>query len=138
MENAKEIIWFIYDGECPICRAGVKTVRIKEAVGQLRALDKRTADPQHPVIVQTREAGLNLNKGMVIAYGGQLYQGADALHLMAAIGSEYNWVSMLSARIFRSRWRAKLCYPFLRGARNVLLACKGIGQIKEPATHGES
>ena len=138
MEVKKDIIWFVYDGECPMCKAGVQAFRIKQAVGELRTLDKRTVDADHPVFQRIRDAGLDINQGMIIAYGDRLYQGAEALHLMALIGSEHSVVSKLSARIFRSPLRAKLCYPFLRGTRNLLLKCKGVSQIKEPQPHGQS
>jgi predicted DCC family thiol-disulfide oxidoreductase YuxK len=134
----KETIWFVYDGECPLCKAGATAYRIKQSVGDLQTLDKRTADSNHPIIAAIRVEGLDLNQGMVIAYGGRFYQGADALHLMAVIGAEDSCLSKISARIFRSPRRAKLCYPFLRGARNMLLAFKGVSQIKEPEIHGQN
>lgn len=138
MEQPKEAIWFVYDGECPLCRKGVQAFRVKQAVGELHTLDKRTADPFHPVISAIRGQGLDLNRGMVIVYGGRCYQGADALHLMAAIGSWHNLAGRISARIFRSPRRAQLCYPLLRGARNALLLIKGAEQIKEPESHGKT
>ncbi len=123
-------VWFVYDGKCPLCQMGATHLRIKEAVGQLHLLDKRETTNDHPLIREINDRKLDLDKGMVVKMGGRLYQGIDALHVMALIGSSKGWFNRINAVLFRYRPVAVLCYPFLRGARNLLLKIKGVPPIK--------
>lgn len=118
-------LWFVYDGACPICRWGAGRVDVPASSGALRALDART-EAGHPVIQEITAARLDLDAGMVIRYRGQFYQGAQALALVGKIGTQAGMVRrfLLSARV------CALYYPLLRGARNMLLALRGIDPIR--------
>lgn len=129
MEHEKPDIWFVYDGECPICQLGADLFKIKEHIGTLHTVDARS-EQEHPVMVEVGNARLNLDYGMVIKYQDRLYQGEDALCLMAKIGTDKDFFNSLNATLFRSKMISKLCYPFMRGARNVALKLKGVGKIK--------
>jgi predicted DCC family thiol-disulfide oxidoreductase YuxK len=130
LEKMKENVWFIYDGDCPLCLMGATHLRIKQAVGRLYLLNIRETERDHPLIQEINEHHLNLDKGMVIKMGGRLYQGADALHVMALIGSNAGWFNRLNAILFKSERMARFCYPALRAARNLLLRIKGVSQIR--------
>jgi predicted DCC family thiol-disulfide oxidoreductase YuxK len=121
-------ICFIYDGECPLCTRAARAFRIRQAVGGLRLIDGRT-ERDHPLMKEVNARGIDLDEGMAIFYEGAFYHGWDALHLMALIGSESGWFNRINARLFRSKTAARLCYPPLRGMRNLLLRLKGAGKI---------
>jgi len=134
MDNKKtskslDDVWFVYDGECPICQMGVALYKVRQSVGQLHTVEART-EKNHPVMVEVNLAGLNLDEGMVIKYQGQLYQGDGALHLMAQLGDDTGWLNKVNNSLFKSRWLATLCYPFMRIARNIALKLKGSGKIR--------
>lgn len=129
MEQTKPDIWFVYDGECPICQLGADLFKIKEHVGTLHTVDARL-EHDHHVMVEVNKERLNLDYGMVIKYQNRLYQGEDALCLMAEIGTDKDFFNSLNSKLFRSKTISKLCYPFMRGARNVALKLKGVGKIK--------
>ncbi len=124
----KENIWFVYDGECPLCQMGATLYKVRQSVGQLHTVDART-EKNHPVMQEITQAGLNLDQGMVIKYQEQLYQGEAALTIMATLGEDAGWFNKINNRLFQSKALAKRCYPFMRGARNVALALKGSSQI---------
>lgn len=128
--NNEEVV-LVYDGECPLCRAGAGNFCVNEAAeGKLLRINKR-APEQHPVLDEIKRQQLNLDRGMVLQYGGRLYQGAEALHVMSRIGSGRSWAARASKILFRFRWMAYASYPFLRGARNLLVKIKGVGPLHE-------
>lgn len=128
-KNHKNEVWFVYDGECPICSQTARFYRIKEATGNLHILDARIAQ-DHPLIQEINHLGFDLDKGMVIKFQNTLYHGSDALHVMALLGTNSDLFNRLNSYIFRSKFLSKLCYPLLRIARNFALRCKNVEQIK--------
>ena len=124
----EEIIWFVYDGECPICVGFSKIYRVKKAVGDFQVLDARK-DVNHFVMREINSRGLNLNEGMVIKFKNNFYHGSDALHLMALLGSNYGFLNRFNSYLFRSKFLSKLFYPLFRSLRNFALFCKGVGKI---------
>ncbi len=127
--NSHADVWFVYDGDCPLCLMGATHFRIKQAVGELHLLNKRETDDSHLLIAEINAQKLDLDRGMVLKIGGRLYQGADALHVMALIGSNTGWFNRLNAFLFKSRKVAGLCYPFMRAVRNLLIVLKGVPKI---------
>lgn len=57
MVRNKEKVWFVYDGECPLCQMGSRYYRLKELVGELQILDARTAR-DHPVMAEIKAQGV--------------------------------------------------------------------------------
>src|SRR5690349_17069816 len=102
MDNLPRIIWFVYDGECPICNIAAREFRIAKAAGELRLLNARE-NRKHPVMQEITRRGFNLDEGMVITYHDMYYQGKDALHLMALLGSNCGWFNRMNVLLFRSR-----------------------------------
>lgn len=125
----KEEVLLVYDGECPLCRAGANNFCVNENnEGRLNRINKRAVN-DHPVIAEIRQQQLNLDRGMVLKYQGKLYQGAEALHVMSRISTGNSWAARCSKALFRTRFMAYACYPFLRFARNMLIRMKGVGPI---------
>lgn len=111
-------IWLLYDKQCPLCHAYCRMARIRDAVGELRLVDARE---QSQLRQQITEQGLDIDQGMVLKLGDQLYYGADAIHALALISSRSGLFNRLNYWLFKSRWRAGLLYPALRAVRNMLL-----------------
>jgi len=72
--------------------------------------------------------GLDIDQGMVLKIRGQLYYGADAIHVLALISSRLGLFNQLNYWIFKSQVLAKTVYPVLRFFRNLLL--KMLGKTK--------
>ena len=127
-DKSEKEIWFVYDGECPICCMAATMYKIQKIVGQLQVVDART-EKNHPLLQEIKQAGMNLDMGMVIKYRNQLYHGGDALALMAKIGSKSDWFNNLNRILFQNKLFASLSYPFMKAARNTALKIKGVGKI---------
>lgn len=128
MTSDSDSIYFVYDGECPICTMGASLYKVRQSVGTLITVDART-EKSHPVMGEVNQAKLNLDEGMVIKYNNQLYQGAKALHIMATLGADIGWFNHVNNTLYRSKILANACYPFMKGARNILLRLKGVAKI---------
>jgi len=129
-DNRKEV-WLIYDGECPICSPTANALKIRDAVGTLHLINARE---NHPILNEIKNAGLNLDEGMVVKIDNKLYHGADAQHVLALIGTTQDWFNRINVWLFRSKTLAKLIYPIMRALRNMLLKIKKVSKLNNPDT----
>lgn len=128
MTPAGGSVQFVYDGDCPLCRAAARTFRIKQATGALEVIDARQG-ASHPLVREVIEAELDLDEGMVVKYGGRLYHGSDALQIMALIGSSQGWFNRLNATLFKNPVIAKISYPVMKSGRNLLLRLLSVDKL---------
>lgn len=125
-EKSSEEVWLIYDGDCPICRPTANALKIRNAVGTLHLVNAR--EP-HPILQEIKNAGLNLDEGMVVKFKNTLYHGADAQHVLAMIGTNSDRFNRMNVLLFRSKYLAKLIYPVMRSIRNLMIKIKGIEKL---------
>jgi hypothetical protein len=57
--------------------------------------------------------------------------GPEPEQLTARLGTNQGWFNRMNAILFRSKVMARLCYPSMRGARNLLLKVKGVQKIHD-------
>lgn len=118
-------MFLVYDGECPICDAYCRMIRIQESVGRLQLVNARHASA---VMDEITLKGLDIDQGMVLKVGDVLVYGADALHGLSLMSSPSSVFNRVNQAIFRSKRRSRSLYPVLRGFRNLLL--KALGKTK--------
>ena len=121
-------VWFVYDGDCPICTRAAEALRIKQEFGSLSLLNAREIKDD-PMIAEINRQCLDLDEGMVIYAHGQFYHGKDALKFMAKYGETRNIFMLASKGLFWSDTISRLMYPWLRGACNWLLRQRKVGRI---------
>jgi hypothetical protein len=93
-------------------------VRIKESVGDLRTVDAReNSEVMNEITAQC----LDIDQGMVLKMGEQLYYGADAIHMLVLIGSRSGIFNRFNYWMFKSKTISKIIYPLLKLSRNLLL-----------------
>ena len=122
----REEILLVYDRECPACNAYCQVVRIRESVGDLRIVDARE---NSKVMYEITAQGLDIDQGMVLKIGDQLYYGSDAIHMMALIGSRSGIFNRFNYWMFKSKTTSSILYPFLKLSRNLLLKILGKTKI---------
>ena len=115
---SREEILLVYDRECPACNSYCQVVRIRESVGDLRIVDARE---NSEVMDEITSQGHDIDQGMVLKMGGQLYYGSDAMHALALIGSRSGILNRMNYWVFKSRTASAILYPILRFFRNLLL-----------------
>ena len=124
----KEGIWFVYDGECPMCTSAAHALRIKKDYGALHLINAREA-ANDPLVQEINNRGLDLDEGMVIVAPDRFYHGKEALKFMAQYGDARNVFTALCKSLFWSDAISSLTYPWMRGVRNWLLHRKNAERI---------
>ena len=114
----REQIFLVYDGECPACNAYCQMVNIRASVGDLCIVDARE---NGAIMEEITSQGLDIDQGMVLKMGGQLYYGAHAIHALALIGSRFGIFNRLNYWMFKSKAASSVLYPMLKCCRNLLL-----------------
>jgi predicted DCC family thiol-disulfide oxidoreductase YuxK len=117
-DSASEDILLVYDRECPFCDAYCRMARVAPSEGTLHLVDARE---NSEVMDEITRRGLDIDQGMVVKKGNQLYYGSDAIHQLALMSSRKGLFNQLSYWAFRSRRAAHLLYPLLRACRNFAL-----------------
>ena len=121
----EEEILLVYDKECPACNSYCQVVRIRESVGKLKIVDARE---NSDVMAEISRSGLDIDQGMVLKMGDQMYYGSDAIHALALISSKSGIFNRLNYWMFKSKRVSSFLYPLLRFFRNILL--KVLGKTK--------
>ena len=129
----REEILLVYDRQCPACNAYCQVVNIRKSVGNLRIVDARE---NSEVMEEITAQGLDIDQGMVLKMGGQLYYGADAINALALIGSRSGIFNRINYWMFKSKTASSIFYPILRFFRNLLLKILGKSKINNLNTKG--
>ena len=111
-----------YDGECPFCSDYVGFTRLRAAAGPVDLVDLRT-DPA--ARARFLAQGADSDKGMIVETGGQIYHGADAMHVLSVLSSGRGWRNAAAAAVFGNKILARALYPMLRMGRNAAVMVLG-------------
>jgi predicted DCC family thiol-disulfide oxidoreductase YuxK len=124
----------IYDEQCPVCSAYSAAVDVdSDSASSVRRVNARSDDP---MVRQAKEAGLDLDDGMVVAHKGKLYHGAEALNIMARLAPAKGVSNRLNRLLFSNLRVSRLSYPLLRSGRNTLLRLLGRSRISDQRKGG--
>lgn len=133
MKIPDEGVWLVYDGECPVCRTYCSYIRIRQATGQLHLVDARQPGA---LMDEITAAGLDIDQGMVLKMSGQLYYGADAIHMLTLLSSPSGLFNRFNYYLFSTRLGSRILYPLGKALRNMVLKVQGIHYIdnlKQPS-----
>jgi hypothetical protein len=110
-------------------------VKIRESVGELKLVDARA---QSEVMREITALGWDIDQGMVLKTGGQLYYASDAIHVLALISSRSGVFNRVNYWIFKSKHLSAILYPVLRACRNLLLKILGVTKINNLGKTGNN
>lgn len=96
--------------------------RVRELVHQVHLVDARSHEP---IVAEVRNCGFDLDAGMVVKFADKFYHGADAMNIMAMLGSDRTLFNRLNRVIFRHPRIARQLYPALAVGRRLLLRALG-------------
>lgn len=132
MGAPKEVV-VVYDTRCPACDYYCNMVRIRESVGHLVLLDARAAGPIMDAITARR---WDIDQGMVVKAGDEMYYGSDAIHVLALLGTNKGLFNRIAYWLFRSKTVSRVLYPILKFFRNLLLKVLGRKKINNLGLEG--
>jgi len=118
--NQEREIWFVYDGDCPLCKNAALALRIKREYGVLNLLNARES-LEHPLIQEISKRAFDLDEGMIIYDGSHYYHGKEALRFMSRYGEYKGLFNLFNKSLFWSDNLSRLSYPWMRGVRNLLI-----------------
>ncbi len=127
-ERPMQELTVIYDGQCPFCANYVRLYRLRRLVGLVTLVDARGT---HPALAEVRRAGLDLDAGMAVRWQGRLYHGAEALHVLALLGSETGLFNRLNHWLFSRPKLGRWLYPAMVAGRKLSLRLLGRKLIAE-------
>ncbi len=116
----------VYDMQCPVCDFYCKRIDVADSAGRIVRIDAR---PDSEIMRKITGLGLDIDEGMVVRQGDQLYYGSDAIHQLALLSSGKGFVNFLARTTFRSRTLAYFLYPLFKFFRNMLLKLLGRTRI---------
>ena len=126
-------ILVVYDKQCPACEYYCHLVRIRESVGRIVLVDARDGGS---IMHEITAAGLDIDQGMVVKVGGELYYGPDAIHVLALMGTNRGFFNRLAYLCFRSKAASRVLYPALKACRNLLLKVLGKTKVNNLGVSG--
>ena len=130
---SREEILLIYDKECPACNNYCQVISIREDIGELKIVDARE---NSQVLDEITKMGLDIDQGMVLKMGGQIYYGSDAIHTLVLISSRSGIFNRVNYWLFKSKTLSFILYPVLRSCRNLLLKILGKTKINNLGISG--
>ena len=110
----------------PFCSAYVRFTALRAAAGPVELIDARS---EHPALREIRQAGLDINQGMVAKFQGRLYHGADAMHVLSLMTTNSSFFNRAMRLMLAHRTAALVLYPVLRAGRNLTLRLLGRKRI---------
>ncbi|MBX2886801.1 MAG: DUF393 domain-containing protein [Granulosicoccus sp.] len=121
-------ISIIYDGECPVCTAYVRHVRLRQNFSQIKLVNARE---NLEIAQRYRDKGMSLDDGMVVLLDDSEFYAADAINVIALLSSSSGLFNRLNALIFRHQPVAKIFYPLMKSGRALLLRMLGRSKIDQ-------
>lgn len=128
-------VQIVYDGECPFCDNYCKLVRIKDTAGHVELVDARE---NTQIMKEITALGMDIDDGMVVKMNGQIYYGAEAIHVLSLISSRSGFFNRLNYHISKSKKLSQILYPILRDCRNLALWMLGKSRIDNLGTGRKS
>ena len=115
----------IYDGECPFCSNYVRLMALRKTVGRVELVNARQS---HPFVRDLQTAGYDLNEGMAVIFGRNIYYGYEAVTLLSRLSDTSSVSARALSALLRDPARARRIYPWMRLCRNLTL--KALGRTK--------
>jgi len=126
-KEKEHINYLLYDKECPFCHSYVRYIRLKKLNSNIELLNARN---NKNLVTKCYKKGLDINEGMILNLDGNIYFGAQAIHILALMSTSSNLFNRINKKIFQHQVLANLLYPVLRCGRNIVLRFIGKNPIE--------
>ena len=119
-------MWIVYDGQCPFCTNYVALMKLRKSVRNVELVDART---DHPTVKMLCDLGYDLNEGMVVVYGDEIFHGKSAIVFLSSLSGDLGLSGRLVSLLLRNERRSAFLYPIMKAGRRATLALLGRSQI---------
>lgn len=119
--------FFIYDGECPICRQYVAWTALRRSHPDIQLIDAR-ANPQ--LVIALRDEGIEINDTNLLQLDGKRYAGAAAMARVSQAMVPQTAGEHVVRFLTRPERLLRPLYPWIARARKALLWLTGRDQIR--------
>ncbi len=97
-------------------------------MGELQLVNAREPGP---AMARVTAAELDIDQGMVLIVGNEMYYGSDAIHKLSMLSTRSGFFNRLTYYLFQSKRRSIVLYPLLCACRNLLLKIPGRTKINK-------
>ncbi len=111
-------VLLVYDHQCFVCDAYCRRAHIREDAGELQRVNARESSP---IMDELTVKGLDIDKGLVLKVGNEIYYGSDAIHKLSLLSNRKNLFNRLTYWVFSSKKLSHIIYPILRFFHDLLL-----------------
>ena len=108
----------IYDGECPFCSKYVRLIQLKKTIGYVELINARV---DTTIKEKLKELSIDINKGMVLIDGKDIYFAEDCVHRLALLSTSSNLFNRINKLVFKYKTLSKIIYPIMKTGRNFIL-----------------
>lgn len=122
----KQKVFLVYDHDCPVCRSYCTRLAPRDDRVEIALVNARSDQDLMPDITA---AGLDIDEGMVLKVGDDLYYGSEAVWRLTAFTRRQGVTGLIDRALFFSRRAARLTYPMGKALRNLLLRALGVPKI---------
>ncbi|MDG1414188.1 MAG: DCC1-like thiol-disulfide oxidoreductase family protein [Alphaproteobacteria bacterium] len=124
----QDTLALVYDGDCPVCSAYCRVIALRQLNTEFEIINARS---DHSLVTYLHHQSFDLDEGMVMIVGENIYYGADAIRVLSSLTSAQSFANRINHFIFKSRTISTLLYPFLKLGRRALLILLGRKTIAE-------
>ncbi len=125
--NTASDLVILYDKECPFCDAYIRYNRFREQFPDAKIVNARE-DCEYRRAAEAR--GMDINEGMVVFLGGEIFHGADAMNTLSLITTGSALFNKAVSAVLSNRAVARAVYPLLNAGRKIALFLLGRKQIQ--------
>lgn len=122
----KETVFLVYDHDCPVCRSYCTRLSSRADGPEIALVDART---DQSLMTEITERGLDIDEGMVLKVGDEVFYGSEAAWRLTAYTRRTGFTGWVDRIFFPSRGAARVMYPLGKALRNAILRLLNIPRI---------
>lgn len=127
----EEKIELVYDDQCPVCRSYCTNLSLDNLAARLELIDARKGGT---LVNDITSRELDIDEGMVVKIGNDLFYGSDAIHQLALRAQNKGWTGWINRLFFQSPRLGRIFYALGKKLRNAVLTLYGIEKIRNLKT----
>ena len=116
----------LYDQQCPFCHVYIRYSRFRQQFPEAQIISAREDSDARR---KAEARGHNINDGMVVIVGDQMFHGADAMNRLALITTNSSLFNRMTRAVIANKATARTLYPLFNTIRKIPLFALGRKQI---------